>query len=302
MNDPQTTPFRVLLASDNSEAARHAEAWVARLRRPGTVIVDVVCVAHQGISRLGWGTQPYGMAVRQAVEKLRQNEVQAAERIANEVGERLRETGLTIHAWARQGDPADELLAAIDAGRPDLVVLAPRGRSELVQLLLGSVSRQVIAETTGPVLVARRPPGDAGPLPRNILILVDGTLAAEAAIDWLTAAGWLHEARVTLLGLLGVTPGVGTDEPDLAAEVSGSMSGDVAIALDRLVERVRGEAAEVTTELEIGHPLQGTLELAEQRGPDLVVVARSPRPRGHDPFAEKVARYLSTSVLIVPTA
>lgn len=44
----------------------------------------------------------------------------------------------------------------------------------------------------------------------------------------------------------------------------------------------------------MGHPL------VEEFAPDLIVVARPPRRRGNDPFAEKVARYPTISVLIVP--
>ncbi len=300
VNETAAMPFRVLLATDDSEAARNAEAWASRLRWSRPCVVDVLCVAGHGITRLGWGMQTYRTAVRQAVEQLRQSELLASARVANEVGERLQSHGLTVHAWARQGDPAEEILTAIDVERPDLVVLGPRGRSGLAQLLLGSVSRQIIAETTRPVLVAHRPADDEGSLPKHVLFLVDGSLAAETAIDWVVAAGWAREAKVTLLGLFGVARGVETNEPELAAQVTGLLRGDVMSALDRLAERLQGEATEVVIEIEIGHPLEGTLRLAAELGPDLIVVAQPPRRRSQDPFAEKVARYAPASVLVVP--
>jgi hypothetical protein len=40
MNDTAATPFRVLLATDDSEAARNAEAWVSRLRWSRPCVVD----------------------------------------------------------------------------------------------------------------------------------------------------------------------------------------------------------------------------------------------------------------------
>ncbi len=300
MNETVTKPYRVLLATDDSDAARNAEAWVSRLHWSGPCVVDVLCVAGHGITRFGWGMQTYRTAVRQAVEQLRESEVLAAERIANEVGERLQARGFTTHAWARQGDPADEILASIDADLPDLIVLGPRGRSGLAQILLGSVSRQIVAETTRPVLVARRPPEGEGSLPTRMLVLVDGSLAAEPAIAWVLAAGWTRAANVTLLGMFGVAPGVETDEPELGADVSGLLQGDVMAALERLAELVGDHAVEVTTEIELGHPLEGTLRAAERLAPDLIVAARPPRRRGQDPFVEKVARYGPTSVLIVP--
>ncbi len=300
MDASSGTAYQVLLASDDSDAARNAEAWVTRLQWSQPCVVDVLCVAREGLTRLGWGMQTYRTAVREAVEQLRLGEVLAAEAVANEVGQRLQAYGFTVRVWARQGDPAEEIRAAITTEQPDLVVLGPRGRSRLAQLLLGSVSRQVISEADEPVLIARRPPDGEGRLPGSLLILVDRSLAAESAIDWVVTAGWTREANVTLLGLGGLAPGVETTEPELAAEVSGLLRDDVVAALDRLSTRLGDEAVTVTTEIELGHPLDGTLRAAERLAPDLIVAARPSRQRGQDPFVEKVARYASTSVLIVP--
>lgn len=301
MNNERVDPVRVLLATDDSEAARHAEAWASRLRWSGPCVVDVLCIAGQGITRLGWGMQTYRAPVRKAVEQIRQSELLAAARIANEVGERLQRSGRTTRAWARQGDPAEEILSAIDAEQPHLIALGPRGRSGLAQLLLGSVSRQVIGEATRPLLVARRPPDGDGSLPTHLLVLVDGSLAAETAIDWVVTAGWTQGAKVTLLGLLGVPPGVETDDPELASHVAQLLRSDAVAVLDRLAERLTDTATEVVTAMEIGHPLEGTLRAVEQYRPDLIVAARSMGRRGQDPFAEKVARYAPISVLIVTT-
>lgn len=300
MDTAISTAYRVLLASDDSDSARSAEAWVARLRWSRPCVVDVLCVAGEGLTRLGWGMQTYRTAVRQAVQQMRQSELIAAERVANEVGERLQGHGLTVHVWARQGDPADEIEAAVTTERPDLLVLGHRGRSGLAQLLLGSVSRQIIAEAAGPVLVARRPPDGEGSLPGHLLVLVDGSLAVESAIDWVMEAGWARAANVTLLGLFGVATGVETSRPELATEVTGLLRTDVMAALDRLADLLRDQAISVTTEMELGHPLEGTLQAVERLAPDLIVAARPPRRRGQDPFVEKVARYAPTSVLIVP--
>ena len=295
-------PFHVLLATDDSEPARHAEAWVSRLRWSRPCVADVLCVAGHGIARLGWGMETHRTTVRRAVEQIRKGELLAAERIANTVGERLQRAGLTVRAWARQGDAAEEILAHIELEQPDVVVLGPRGRSGLAQLLLGSVSQQVIASSTRPVLVARRPPSDEGGLPGHLLILVDGSLAAEAAIGWIVQAGWAVGAGVTVLGLLGVPAGVDTDDPEATSRLHDLVHGDAVTSLDRLADPLRRQAAALTIELEIGHPVDGALQAAEQLAADLLVVARPPRRRGQDPFAEKVARYGSTSALVVPRA
>ena len=281
------TPFRVLLATDDSESARHAEAWVARLRWARPCLVDVLCVAGHGITRFGWGMQTYRTTVRQAVEQIRQNELLAGERIANTVGERLQRAGLTVHAWSRQGDAAEEILAMIEQERPDLVALGPRGRSGLAQMLLGSVSHEVMASANRPILVARRPPSDEGALPGHLLVLVDGSPAAEAAIGWIAQAGWAGGATVTILGLLGVSAGVDADEPEAASALGDLVRRDAVTSLDRLSGPLSGQADSFSIELRAGHPLEGALRAAEDLDVDLVVVARPPRRRGQDPFAER---------------
>ena len=295
-------PFRVLLATDDSEQARLAKSWVSRLRRTRPCVVDVLCVAGHGMAHLSWGMQTYREPVRQAVEGLRQGEMLTAQRIANAVGERLQHNGVTVHAWARQGDAAEEILAHIELEQPDMVVVGPRGRSGLARLLLGSVSQQVIASADRPILVARRPGSEHGPLPGRLLVLVDGGPGAETTIDWIVQQGWAIGASMSVLGLLGVPAGLDSDEPEPASALHGLVRGDAESSLDRLVAPLREQAETLTIELEIGHPLEGALRAAEELAADLIVVARPPRRRGQDPLAKKVARYASTSVLIVPRA
>jgi nucleotide-binding universal stress UspA family protein len=300
MTAERVAPLHLLVATDDSEPAHHAESWISRLRWSRPRVVDVLCVAGHGITRLGWGMHTYREPVRQAVEDIRQGELLAAQRIANEVGERLQQGGLTVRTWARQGDAAEEILAHIDLEQPDMVVVGPQGRSGLARLLLGSVSSQVIASAGRPVLVARRPASERGPLPEHLLILVDGSPGAERSIAWIVEHGWAIGSRVTILGMLGVPAGVDSDEPEAVSALQGIVRGDAATSLERLAEPLRQQAETLTIELEIGHPIEGALRASEELAADVVVVACPPRRRGQDPFAAKVARYLPASVLIVP--
>jgi nucleotide-binding universal stress UspA family protein len=292
--------LHALLATDDSEPAHQAESWVSRLRWSRPCVVDVLCVAGHGITRFGWGMQTYREPVRQAVEGLRQSEELVAQRIANEVGERLQQCGLTVRTWARQGDAAEEILTHLEVEQPDLVVVGPRGRSGLARLLLGSVSNEVIASADRPVLVARRPASERGPVPAHLLVLVDGSPGSETAIDWIVQQGWAIGAGVSVLGLLGVPAGVDGDEPEAVSALHGLVRDDAETFLERLAAPLCAQAERHTIELEAGHPLDGALRAAEALDVDLVVVARPPRRRGQDPFAEKVARHASMSVLIVP--
>ena len=300
MTEPTMSRMRVMLATDDSAPARIAEDWIARLRFSASPLVEVVCVAGRGITRLGWGMQTYRASVREAVEGLRQAELRAAQRIANQAGERLQAAGLTVHAWARQGDCAEELLAMIAGDQPDLVVVGPRGRSGLAAAILGSVTHSLVAHAETAVLVARASDQDQGRLPEHTLVLADGSRSAEAAISWLLRVGWLVGSRVTVLGLLGERAGLDHDEPALVEDIDRLVREDATAALDRVALPLVGEAASLQVDLRGGHPLETALAAGEELGADLIAVARPHRRPGHDPFAEKVARHASRSVLLVP--
>jgi nucleotide-binding universal stress UspA family protein len=301
MTTVEATGMRIMLATDDSASARTAEEWVTRLRYGKPPIIDVVCVAGRGLTQLGWGMQTYREPVRLAVEGLRQSELYAAERIANEVGERLQGAGLTVHTWARQGDCCEELLAMAGVDRPDLVVVGPRGRSGLAAAILGSVTHGLIAQADRPVLVARPPLATEGQVPEHILLVVDGSPSAAAAVGWLDRAGWLTGGgRVTVLGLLGDRAGLEYDEPELIDEVARIVRADATETLEQLAQPLaRGDVA-LGFALRGGHPLQATLDAVSEFGVDLVAVARPPRRQGRDPIAEKIARHSAVSVLLVP--
>lgn len=300
MTTQEATGMRVMLATDDSASARTAEAWVTRLRFGTPPIIDVVCVAGRGMTRLGWGMQTYREPLRRAVEDLRKSELYAAERIANQVGERLQSAGLTVHTWARQGDCCEELLAMSGVERPDLVTVGPRGRSGLASAILGSVTHGLIANSGSPLLVARPPRTTEGQLPEHVLVVVDGTASAAAVVAWLDRAGWLSGGRVTMLGLLGDRAGLDNDEPELIDEVAGIVRADATETLEQLARPFA--CAEVTLDFALrgGHPLQATLDAVEDLDVDLVAIARPLDRRSRDPIAEKIVRHSAVSVLLVP--
>jgi len=295
---PGASP-RILLATDGSEPARVAESWVVRLRWATPPVVDVVCVAGRGPGRLRWLDRPLTEPLRSALERLRRDELNAAGHVANDAGERLQRLGLTIRAWAREGDPCEALLAAIETERPDLVLIGPSGHSGLATSILGSVTQQVVSRATAPVLVARPAPDADLSLPRHVLLVVDGSPPSEAALAWLLRAGWLAESRLTLLGVLGSRPGLRPEGDAAADEVAGLVRTDAIAMLERLALPASERASSVGLELRGGHPLKAVLNGAEELGADLIVVARAAPCPGRDHLPERVTRHATASVLLV---
>ncbi|MFP9193589.1 universal stress protein [Natrialbaceae archaeon A-CW1-1] len=66
---------------------------------------------------------------------------------------RLEEWGIETQTKVRQGDPADEILAAEATYEPSTILVGSRGHSRLRRLLLGSVSEDIVARAEGNVLL-----------------------------------------------------------------------------------------------------------------------------------------------------
>ena len=64
---------------------------------------------------------------------------------------RLREAGIDVTTAIRQGDPAEEILACVEAADADLVTMGTR-RGDYANSMMGSVSQKVVARSPVPVL------------------------------------------------------------------------------------------------------------------------------------------------------
>ncbi len=82
------------------------------------------------------------------------------------------------------GDVAKSIAAHADEHAIDLIVLSTHGEGGLRDVLWGSIAQQVVEHTTRPVLLARsEDETDSAPFtPQTIMLSLDGTAAAEAAL------------------------------------------------------------------------------------------------------------------------
>jgi nucleotide-binding universal stress UspA family protein len=63
--------------------------------------------------------------------------------------------GVDVKAVFKTGHVAETILATIDKLSPDMVVMGAKGRSGLVDVLMGSVAQRVAAKSTVPVLLVK---------------------------------------------------------------------------------------------------------------------------------------------------
>jgi nucleotide-binding universal stress UspA family protein len=149
------TLSHVVMATDGSPSARAAEDVVAGWPVFEGLPIDVVSVAD-AVRPWTSGIAPGFQRQARVAYAQELNEVsQVAERVAREATMRLHGAGRLADAMVRRGDPAAEIIALAEQRRADLVVLGSRGRSAIVELVLGSVARNVLAGSDASVLVVR---------------------------------------------------------------------------------------------------------------------------------------------------
>ena len=109
-------------------------------------------------------------------------------------------TGLPVEIRVREGPPAEEILAAVDAERAQYLVIASHGRGGLKRLLLGSVADRLVRAAVVPTLVVRVDGETAAENPpRKILLPLDGSEFAEAALPAATSLAAAFGADLCLV-------------------------------------------------------------------------------------------------------
>jgi nucleotide-binding universal stress UspA family protein len=140
----------VLVAVDGSRAAAHALEEAVELARAEGARLTLISVAEAP----RWRFSGFPLAVPFPNEAMLLRE---AEEIVERAEEQVPED-IPVSTVVRRGSIVNEILKRVDAGEHDLVVVGSRGLGPAGSLLLGSVSRGVLAKSPVPVLVARARP------------------------------------------------------------------------------------------------------------------------------------------------
>ena|SRR3989442_2954802 len=141
-----TTALAVLLATDGSDQALKAAAFLARILPPGSN-VEVLTVLSMRLSTCTY------MGELSDAEARRAEIAEETAKATEQTRRILEEAGHVVTVRRRFGNPPDEALAEIEASGPDLVVVGRRGLGRAASLVLGSVSTYLVRHSAVPVLV-----------------------------------------------------------------------------------------------------------------------------------------------------
>ncbi len=160
----------------------------------------------------------------------------------------------TTETLALQGSPAREIICQAKEWNADLIVVGSHGRTGIKRFVLGSVSQKIVNEAGCSVRVVRGETWKNGS-PSRLLIGLDGTSAASAAVAEVARRMWIMGSEVRLV--------VAHDAPGGETEWLREYVADA----KKILERAE---LSVTELIEPGDPKQIIVAAAEEWGADCI--------------------------------
>lgn len=297
--------FRILFATDGSQSAREARAFVAALPLAAGDAIHVVCVAHAGPAEMAYGTAPGGE--QWIFDQIVQSARQAAEKILAQEASALARDGVTVTTSLLEGAPAHAILQAGADLPADLIVLGSRGHTGIEDLILGSVARNVGRHARQPVLIAHAPEQGL----RRVVLGADGSAHARDATAFLLRLPLPAETEVLVVNVARPPHAdalMTLWDPGAARQAEEELRRRARLAGERCVEEavevLRQGGRRATGVLREGDPALELTNLAADDGADLIVAGARGGSRIADLLVGSVADHLlrtaGRSVLLVP--
>jgi nucleotide-binding universal stress UspA family protein len=136
---------RIVVGVDGSDAGKHAVEWTARLAKAMRSEVIAVYALDLPVALPDPYTMPLFLddKVRSGLER----------DLVTKWCRPLKTAGVKFRAILQDGRPASVILDLADREKAGLIVVGRRGRGEVAELLLGSVSHEIVLHSKRPVLL-----------------------------------------------------------------------------------------------------------------------------------------------------
>ena len=186
--------IKILIAYDGSGGSDEMLTDLRRAGLPGKAEALVISISEACfiLSAGFFGVETgHGSETVLYVEEALALAKQAAERIQSDF------PGWNVRHTSAVGSPAAALIEKADVWKPDLLAVGAHGHTAAGRFFFGSVSQTVVTHAHCSVRVAREGKKDAA-APTRLIIGVDGSQGAEAAVRAVTTRYWPKgtEARV----------------------------------------------------------------------------------------------------------
>lgn len=261
--------MKILVAYDESECAVAALADLKRAGLPLKTEAYVLSVYAE------WMPAPtsYGMVETDFTSYLDEGGKEALA-MARHARSALKSSfpDWEIHAEALAGSPAHLIVDRAEALKADLIVVGSHGRSGLGRLLLGSVSQKVLHAAHTTVRIARgREKEPVQPL--RLIIGMDGSKGAAAAVNAVAARHWPKGSEVRIVNGFPVIPPIGADYAAAAiAEWIVEEKARVEGAIETAVGTLKGAGLKVSKVMRQEDARQSLISEAQNWAADCIFV------------------------------
>jgi len=194
--------MKILIAYDGSEGAESAIDDLKRAglpRRAEAIVLTITEELFPAPTSIGGVSTTFG---KDLLEK-EKDSLALARRAQSRIHQLF--PGWKILVDAGIGSPGSEIIARADEWRPDLIVVGSHGHTALGRMFFGSVSQKVINEAHCSVRVARGRIVEPD-VPARIIVGVDGSEEADAAVDEIASRNWPDGSEVRIVNSAWTIP------------------------------------------------------------------------------------------------
>jgi len=252
---------KVLIPLDGSEQADRILPYVSRLARGLNIPAVVMSVVESGSSS--------------KVDRLKVE----AEGHLQQVVTQLVGKGVQAEAAVTTGRPAEEIVRMAERQGCNLIALAMQSKGAAGRGTLGSVTDKVIHASQIPTLTIPPQPGEQQPEPEaplaTIIVPLDGSPLAETALSYAEDLAQKLSAEVVLTRAVTISGAYAAAMGDVAfVDTVATEAGEAEATeyLRAIMDKLRTEGVQVSSQLLRTPPAQGIVELARQLPQSLIAL------------------------------
>lgn len=275
--------MKILIAYDGSEPSKAAIEDLSRAGLPGEAQAEVLCVADvypHLPPELYAHLDDTRTKAAPAIARAREIAAAAMEAARLESTHAAKVLRVMFPGWQIESHTCGDVSYAgivrrAEAWPADLIVIGAHGRSAAERLVFGSVAQKVLAHAPCSVRIGRARPTARGPnSPPRILIGMDNSSGAEAAVDAVRARRWPKDTEAIVAMALDAQSygamAIATRDSVIRGDIDERswITGPVALVQQEL----EAVGLRVTTVIEEMNPRKLLLREAKQHAVDCIVV------------------------------
>jgi nucleotide-binding universal stress UspA family protein len=175
---------------------------------------------------------------------------------------------LTPRTRMEEGSPAELIMSVAQEEKADLIVMGARGKGQIQELLLGSVSQRVLTHASCPVLIVNNPMTTI----RNVLLTVQSDEDVERVARFLGKSPFPDGTIITVLTVVPIPRSLLRGGASASEEKVERALKSAEAFLDRAISQIPTGPYQIKSLVSLGSPSQTILEESKLLEPDILMM------------------------------